>query len=116
MGNIFVSSFYLISGDDINWSLTAFATPDPAYRWFNPKGYLIDFDLPQTKMKYDLDVDDSTHRITLTIKHLQLSDIGHYILEILVNEGSFQVKVKPRPSNFLFGFLTHCQHHKNFNL
>ena len=81
-----------ILGDDINWSLTAFATPDPDYRWFDPKGHLIDFDIPQTLTKYHLDVDSKTHRITLTIKHLQLYDMGHYILEILVNEGSSQVR------------------------
>ena len=81
-----------ILGADINWSLTAFATPDPDYRWFDPKGHLIDFDIPQTLTKYDLDVDSKTHRITLTIKHLQLYDMGHYILEILVNEGSSQVR------------------------
>ena len=94
----FITFFYqylcmsFILGKDINWSLTAFATPDPDYRWFDPKGHLIDFDIPQTLIKYDLDVDSKTHRITLTIKHLQLYDMGHYILEILVNEGSSQVR------------------------
>ena len=62
--------------------VTAFATPNPDYNWYNPKGELLD---PVDDFRFKLSV-DAKHQITLTIQELQLSDMGHYTLEIEVDE------------------------------
>ena len=62
--------------------VTAFAAPNPDYNWYNPKGELLD---SVDDFRFKLDV-DANHQITLRIQELQLSDMGHYTLEIEVDE------------------------------
>ena len=52
------------------WRLTAFATPDPEYLWYNPKGELIERENDEHH-RFNLDISKSTHIITLRIENLR---------------------------------------------
>jgi FMS-like tyrosine kinase 1 len=69
-------------GFPIKWIFDVFATPDPQYLWIGPNGHEISHD---TLEKYEFDVDETNHRIKLIINDLQLSDMGHYVFTIEVD-------------------------------
>ena len=66
-----MSHFYFIAGKPIVWRLEVFATPDPEYLWYNPKGELIENDF-----RFTLDINETSHKITLEIKDLRYGNSG----------------------------------------
>ena len=65
----------------MRWIFDVFASPNPDFFWLNPKGY----EIAHVELeKYKLQINYSLNKYTLEINDLKLTDMGHYILQIVV--------------------------------
>ena len=86
-----ILSKFLFLGKQVNWYFDVFASPNPRYIWYDPKGNEIDhhhvtkYEFHTSELPNSVNFGNSQKlKYTLTINELELKDIGHYTFEIEV--------------------------------
>ena len=72
-----------IPGKQVKWVFNVYATPDPEFHWYDPRGVKID---PTGYSRYEIKTERGSTQVQLLINEIEMSDMGHYTLHIQVDE------------------------------